>query len=187
MVEALVRDLIAEEVILWVTVATLVVSLFAVLVSILSVYITFVYGEIQRRLANRQLRLAEEEAELRPELSVAVYAVELSEIRHNPGNRPELARIYFDVKNGGRSAASNIRCRIEVEDLHQPPGGGTTKEAVTVQVSHLGPKTCHAEIPAFLLRPPGWAEVVWSCVCDEVGETQDIFVFDASEFERDAP
>jgi hypothetical protein len=46
-------------------------SVVAAVAGIAAVVVTVVYGEIQRRLARRQLTLAEEQAELRPELEVS--------------------------------------------------------------------------------------------------------------------
>ena len=78
-------------------------SVVAAVAGILAVIVTIIYGEIERRLARRQLALAQEQAELQPRLKVTLPERQLS--YQWPIPIPEgYARdghLLFEIKNVG--------------------------------------------------------------------------------------
>jgi hypothetical protein len=70
-------------------------------------------------VSRKQLRLAREQATLRPKIVASFKAVEF----HPPLNillpppDPQAA-IVFDLANNGRSAAHNVRCEFRFEEQH---------------------------------------------------------------------
>jgi hypothetical protein len=104
----------SERLILWVTVATLIVA-------IISVIVTVVYGEIERRRGRKELRLVQEQATLRPAKvayfkRVAFYPP-LSPLLPSdaPSPYPPQVAIAFEIANNGRSAAHNVSCKFHLD------------------------------------------------------------------------
>ena len=161
-------------------------SVVAAIAGIVSVIVTIVYGEVQRRLSMRQLRLAQEEAGLRPRLTVSLRTVVYHYRPPNPGSKYEQAAIVFDVTNDGRSAAHNVSCEVrlderhlELDDLH-----GQNRNLFA---PHIGPSATvpHAVNVGVLSVGPTVAR--YRVVCDAVGESEDQVEFEIPERERDEP
>jgi hypothetical protein len=119
----------------------------------------------------RQLRLAQEEAGLRPRLTVSLRTVVYHYRPPNPGSKYEQAAIVFDVTNDGRSAAHNVSCEVrlderhlELDDLH-----GQNRNLFA---PHIGPSATvpHAVNVGVLSVGPTVAR--YRVVCDEVGESR---------------
>ena len=88
-------------------------SVVAAVAGVLAVIVTIVYGEIERRLARRQLALAQEQAELRPSLEVS-----LGKLSFLPYASTAIANFGFELRNVGRAAAHNVECTFEFEREH---------------------------------------------------------------------
>jgi hypothetical protein len=155
-------------------------SVVAALAGIVAVVATIFYGEIQRRMAGKQLRLAQEEAALRPKLSVSLKQITYQSRPREAEWPHDKASIVFDLKNVGRSAAHAVRCEVRLDKRHFAPDdmniaphpysgphlGPSDKVAVplNVDVLHYGPTEAH-----------------YVCACDEVGESEGTIKFEIHE------
>ena len=159
-------------------------SVVAAIAGIVAVVVTIIYGEIQRRSARRQLRLAQEEAELRPKLVVSLKDVVFHHRPDNPGSRHVQAAVVFNVANDGRTAAHHVRCEVrlderhlELDDMH-----GQNRDFFA---ERLGPSrdAPHQVNVGILTHGPTEAQYV--CACDEVGESEGSVAFVVPEWKRD--
>lgn len=159
-------------------------SVVAAIAGIAAVIATIVYGEIQRRSARRQLRLAQEEAELRPMLVVNLKEVVFHHRPHNPGSQHVQAAIVFNVANDGRSAAHHVRCEVRLDERHLVPDDmhGENRD---FSAERLGPScdTPHQVNVGILSHGP--TEAIYVCACDEVGESEGRVAFVVPEWKRD--
>lgn len=104
-------------------------------VAVLAVVVTVVYGEIERRGQARQrksdeeqLRLAREQAEMRPDLEV------FCAIRRRKSS--EKGTLQVEVANSGKVAAHNVRGWISFhKDLFGPPKPPSSRQARVVDMS----------------------------------------------------
>ena len=161
-------------------------SVVAAVAGIVSVIVTVVYGEVQRRLSIRQLRLAQEEAGLRPKLTVSLRTVAYHYRPPNPGSKYEQAAIVFDVTNGGRSAAHNVSCEVrlderhlELDDMH-----GQNRDFFA---PHIGPSATLPHQVNVGVLSVGPTVARYRCVCDEVGESEGHLEFEVPERESNDP
>jgi hypothetical protein len=146
-------------------------SVVAAIAGIVAVVATIVYGEIQRRLARRQLLLAQEQAELCPQLAISLREMVYHHRPENPGSRYEQASIVFDVANDGRSAAHNVRCKVRLDERHLVPDDthGVNRD---FSAAHIGPSS---DVPLQInvaVLSYGPTEACYHCVCDEVGKSE---------------
>jgi hypothetical protein len=72
-------------------------------------------------VSRKQLRLAEEEATLRPRIDVSFRKVAFHYRPDNPGSKYVQAAIGFNIANSGRSAAHNVRCEVRMDEQHLVP------------------------------------------------------------------
>ena len=158
-------------------------SVVAAIAGIVAVIVTIVYGEIQRRLARRQLMLAHEEAELRPKLVVSLRRVVYHHRPENPGSLHEQAAIVFDVTNDGRSAAHNTRCEVRLDERHLVPDDmhGVNHD---FYAPHIGPSTTAPHQINVGVLSDGPTEARYSCVCDEVGKSEGSVEFEVPRREQ---
>ena len=161
-------------------------SVVAAIAGIAAVITTIVYGEIQRRLARRQLRLAQEEAELRPKLVLSLKEVVFHHRPPNPGSQHVQASIVFNVTNDGKSAAHHVRCEVrlderhlELDDMH-----GMNQD---FSAERLGPSCAAPHQVNVGILSHGPTEASYVCACDEVGESEGRVAFVVPEWERDEP
>jgi len=155
----------------------------AAVAGIAAVIATIYYGEIQRRMDRRQLRLAQEEAELRPRLVISLKTVVYHHRPPNPGSKYEQAAIVFNVTNDGRSAAHNVYCEVQLDgdrlmldDMH-----GANHDFFA---PHLGPSATKPHQINVGVLSPGKTEARYRCVCDEVGEAEGPVGFEVPEREQ---
>lgn len=72
-------------------------------------------------VSRKQLRLAQEQAELRPQLVVSFREVAFHYHPPDPGSEYVQVAIVFDIANNGRSAAHNVTCKFRLEEQHLVP------------------------------------------------------------------
>jgi len=146
-----------------------IASIFAVIVGIVGVI-----------MSRKQLRLAQEGAELRPKLVISFQTVVYHHRPPNPGSQYEQAAIVFDVTNDGRSAAHNVQCEIRLDERHLIPDDmyGTNHDFFS---PHLGPSATEPHQINVGVLSHGSTEASYRCVCDEVGESEGSIEFKVPE------
>lgn len=156
----------------------------ATIAGIVSVIVTLIYGEVQRRLARKQLRLAQEEASLRPKLTITVRDVVFHYRPENPGSPLVQAAVVFDVANDGRSAAHNVRCEIRLDERNLEPDDmhGPNHDFFA---AHIGPSACLPHQINAGVVSHGLTEARYLCVCDEVGKSEGRIEFEVPEWKRE--
>ena len=155
-------------------------SVVAAIAGIAAVVATIVYGEIQRRLAGRQLQLAQEEAQLRPKLSVSLRPVLYQPRPPNAGWPHDKVALVFDVTNDGRSAAHNVRCEVHLDERHFAPDEMHTV-AQSRDYPRLGPSESVPHQVNVDVLSYGPTEARYVCTCDEVGASEGTIEFEVSE------
>jgi hypothetical protein len=139
-----------------------------------------VFAWLAWRVSRKQLKLAQEEAELRPDLEVSFNDVLFHHRPPNPGSRYVQAAIRFYISNNGRSAAHNVHCeirldeeRLELDDMHGPNRD--------YSAPYMGPKSTKAYAKNVGIRVYGPTEAHYRCVCDEVGDIEGAIEFEVPE------
>lgn len=165
------------------TTATLIVGIVAAIAGIAAVVVTIWYGQRELPLVREQLRLAQEEAELRPELVISLRTVVYHSRPRDPGTQYPHAAIVFDVTNDGRSAAHNVHCEVRLDERHLIPDDmyGTNHPFFT---EHLGPSDTKAHQINVAVLAHGPTEAHYRCVCDEVGKSEGSVRFEVPEREQ---
>jgi hypothetical protein len=159
-------------------------SVVAAIAGILAVLVTIVYGEVQRRMAGRQLRLAQEEAELRPEVVISLRTVVYHPRPRDPGTQYPHAALVFNVTNDGRSAAHNVNCEVSLDERHLIPDDMYGQNYPFVR-PHLGPSATEPHQINVAVLAHGPTEAHYRCVCDEVGKSEGSVKFEVPEWEPD--
>jgi hypothetical protein len=157
-------------------------SVVAATAVIAAVAATIYYGEIQRRMDRKQLRLAQEEVELRPKLSVTLREVVYQNRPKDAGWLHDKAAIVFDLMNDGRSAAHNVHCEIRLDGRHFAPDDMHHSNHPYTN-RHLGPSAKVAVQLNVDVLHYGSTEARYTCVCDEVGESEGLVEFEVRERE----
>ena len=80
-----------------------------------------IFAWLAWRVSKQELRLAQEEAELRPKLVISFKKVVYRHRPPDPGTQYPHAYILFNVTNDGRSAAHNVHCEISLDERHLIP------------------------------------------------------------------
>jgi hypothetical protein len=96
-------------------------SVVAAIAGIVAVIVTILYGEVQRRIDRKQLRLAQEEAELRPKLVISFKTAVPHPRPPDPGTEHPHSAIVFNITNDGRSAAHNVHCEVHLDERRLVP------------------------------------------------------------------
>jgi hypothetical protein len=168
-------------------VATFWVAVASAGIAALSVLVTVVYGEIQRRgqvsqrsQSEEQLRLAREQAELRPKLSVSLRPLLYQPRPPDAGWFHDKVALIFDVANAGKSAAHNIRIKITLDEKRFAPDEMNISIPQN-PIPHLGPSDSvpHQLNVEVLSYGPTKADYV--CSCDEVGPSEGTIEFEVHE------
>ncbi len=153
-------------------------SVVAAIASIVAVIVTIVYGEVERRLARRQLELAEEQATQRPSLEVSVLR---RQFQYQwpipiPNGYMRDGHLLFEIKNTGRTAAHNIECRFEFDTEHLEPLGSSS-----FGFARLAP--FYPQIMQVNARPHthGLSRVSYRCAYDEGEPVTDTIEFEIPE------
>ncbi len=135
-------------------------------------------------LAEEQLRLAQEQSELRPRLVVSLKEVVFHFRPPDSASPYEQAAVVFNIANTGRSAAHNVRCDFRLEGQHLVPDDmyGENRDFFA---PHMGPTSTLEHAINVSVRVHGWTKAYYRCTCDEVGETTDIIEFQVPK--RDHP
>ena len=159
-------------------------AIVAAIAGIVSVIVTVIYGEVQRRLARKQLRLAQEEAELRPELVISLREVVFHYRPENPGSPLVQAGVVFDVANAGRSAAHKVRCEVRLDERDLAPDDmhGQNHD---FSAPHIGPSVSLPHQVNVGVVSHGPTEARYLCVCDEVGKSEGRIEFEVPEWKRE--
>jgi hypothetical protein len=141
-----------------------VAGIIAAVVGVIAVVVTIYYGEVERRLARRQLVLAEEQAKQRPSLEVTLPAGQLHYQQPIPIPHGHVrdAHLLFELKNVGQAAAHHVECRFEFDsehlDLMSIASFGFTR------VPSLLPHTMQVNVRP---RTHGLSRASYSCTYDE--------------------
>jgi hypothetical protein len=136
----------------------------AAVAGIVAVLVTVVNGEVQRRLAQRQLTLAEEQAELRPELRLsAAYSITGKTMRHADGV------LEFTITNTGQTTANNVRCDVQLEEPHlilfldsRPP-----LTSHLLRAARITPADPYRTSRNVRVQAQGRGRIHYRCYCDE--------------------
>jgi hypothetical protein len=142
-----------------------------------------VFAYLAWRVSKRQLRLAQEEAELRPQLVASAHALVFHTLQSNTPARYEQAALAFEITNNGRTAAHGVLCVFRLEEPFGEPDprmGGNSD----FQTAYIGPKQTLRHEVLVSVRGYGSTTVRYSCICDEVGETEGVIDFEV--FEKDS-
>jgi hypothetical protein len=161
-------------------------SVVAAIAGIAAVVVTIWYGQRQVRLAREQLRLAQEEAELRPKLAVSLKTVQYQPRPPDAGWPHDKLALVFKVANNGRSAANSVRCEVHLDERCFAPdemnlvaGSG---EYGRLSPSESVPHQVNVDVLSY-----GPTEVRYVCTCDEVGPSEGIIEFEVPEREQEEP
>jgi hypothetical protein len=143
-----------------------------------------IFAWLAWRVSKKELRLAQEEAELRPELVISLRTVVYHSRPRDPGTQYPHAAIVFDVTNDGRSAAHNVHCEVRLDERHLIPDDmyGPNHDFYR---EHLGPSDTKPHNINFAVLVHGPTEAHYRCVCDEVGVYEDSIRFEVPERETD--
>jgi hypothetical protein len=139
-------------------------SVVAAVAGIIAVIVTIIYGEIERRLARRQLALAQEQAELRPRLEVTLPERQLRYLWPIPIPKGYArdGHLLFEIKNVGETVAHNVECTFEFERERLDLLG--TANFVYSRVPSLSPQIMQVNV-----RPHthGLSRASYRCTYDE--------------------
>jgi hypothetical protein len=139
--------------------------------------------EEDHRLAEEQLKLAQEQAELRPNLAVSFREVIFHYRPPNPGSEYVQAGIVFDIANNGRSAAHNVRCEIRLDEQRLVLDDTHGPNQIFFE-PHIGPLSGRVYQRNVAIHAYGLTKAHYRCVCDEVGETEGQIEFEVPEKEQ---
>ena len=159
-------------------------SVVAAIAGIAAVLVTIYYGEVQRRMDSRVLRLAPEEAELRPKLVLSFKTCRYHHRPANPGTEHPHAVIVFNVTNDGRSAAHNVLCEIHLDERQLIPDDMYGQNYDFVR-DRLGPTATEPHQINVAVLAHGPTEARYRFVCDEIGESKGTIKFEVPEREPD--
>ena len=159
-------------------------GLLVAVVSLLVGVGALLYAKRATKVSEAELALAKEQATLRPRLVVSCRQV-VFHPRHDPPGSPLVqAVIAFNVTNDGRSAATNVRCEIrlderhlELDDLH-----GANNPIVE---DRIGPEDTKVHQRNVGIVAHGPTEATYTCWCDEVGKSEGRIPFVVPEWKRD--
>jgi hypothetical protein len=143
-----------------------------------------VFAWLAWRVSKQELRLAQEEADLRPKLVLSFKTAVYHPRPPEPGTEHPHAAIVFNVTNDGRSAARNVLCEIHLDERHLIPDD-THGANHDFDRPRLGPKATEPyQINAAVLAH-GPTEARYRFVCDEVGESEGTIEFNVPEWKLD--
>jgi hypothetical protein len=167
-------------------VATFWVAVVAAFAAIVTVF----YGEIQRRAQSRQgkldeeqLRLAREQATLRPDLEVSFRTVAFPDLPPDTVVPHEQAVVGFNITNTGKTAAHGVRCTFQLEEPLGAPDP-MMGENYDFQADYIGPKQPFPHEVRASVHDYGWTKARYVCTCDEVGESEGVVEFEVRNTNR---
>jgi hypothetical protein len=156
-------------------------------VAVLSVVVTLVYSERQRRSQaiqqksdKERLKLAGEQVARRPDL---VVSFEWAVMEYRPpdrGSQYVKAAIVFHITNNGKRAAHNVHCEIRLDEQRSEPDDMHRKNR-DFYAPYMEPKTTKAFSKQVGIRVYGPTKAHYRCVCDEVGENEGVIEFEVPE------
>jgi hypothetical protein len=135
-------------------------------------------------MTRKQLRLAQEEAELRPKLVISFKKAVYHPRPSDPGTPHPHAAIVFNVKNDGRSAAHHVNCEISLDEERLIPDD-MYGQNYPFSIERLGPSDTEPYQFNVAVLAHGPTEAHYRCVCDEVGESDGTVEFKIPERQRD--
>ena len=126
------------------------------------------------RVSEEQLRLAQEETELRPNLVASMREVAFHYLPPDSPVLYEQAAIVLNITNNGRTAAHGVRCEVvfDKEKLEAPYH--TFGENNDFAAPYMGPRQALVHGWNVSVREYGTTEVRYLCTCDEVGAAAGI-------------
>jgi hypothetical protein len=139
-----------------------------------------VFAYLAWRVSKRELRLAQQEAELRPHLVASLNTVAFHALPPVTLVPHEQAAVVFDITNNGRTAAHGVRCAFSLEGPLGAPDP-TMGENHDFQANYIGPKQTIPHTVTVSVYSYGAATARYSCICDEVGETDGVIDFEIPE------
>jgi len=141
-----------------------------------------IFAWLAWRVSKQELRLAQEEAELRPKLVLSFKTCRYHHRPPNPGTEHPHAVIVFNVTNDGRSAAHHVLCEIHFDERHLIPDEmyGANYD---FDRPRLGPTATESHQINAAVLAHGPTEARYRFVCDEVGESEGTIEFKVPERE----
>jgi hypothetical protein len=136
--------------------------------------VALVFAYLAWRVSVKQFRLAEEQAELRPNLEVSLREVGWHYLPPDSSVPHEQVAITFNITNKGRTAAHGVRCTFLFEEqrLGAPhPNYGKNRD---FEKQYIGPIQTAAHDVTRSVREYGSTKARYVCTCDEVGPTDGV-------------
>jgi hypothetical protein len=135
-------------------------------------------------MTRKQLRLAQEEAELRPKLMISFKTAVYHPRPPDSGTEHPHASIVFNVTNDGRSAAHHVLCEIHFDERHLIPDD-MYGQNYDFDRPRLGPTATEPHAINAAVLAHGSTEARYRFVCDEVGESEGTVKFEVPEWKPD--
>jgi hypothetical protein len=136
-----------------------------------------VFAYLAWRVSKRELGLAQQQAELRPHLVASLNTVAFHDLPPDTLVPHEQAAVVFDITNNGRTAAHGVRCEFRLEGPLGAPDP-SMGENLDFEASYIGPKQTIPHTVRVSVYSYGSATARYSCICDEVGESEGVVEFE---------
>ena len=133
-----------------------------------------VFAYLAWRVSKEELKIAQEGAQLRPNLVASLREVAF---HGPPSDSPapyEQAAIVFSIKNNGRTAAHGVRCEVLFDNEKIEAPSHTLGENKDFTAPYMGPRQALVHGWNVSVREYGTTEVRYLCTCDEVGAAAGI-------------
>jgi hypothetical protein len=142
-----------------------------------------IFAWLAWRVSKQELLLTQEEAELRPHLVASLNTVAFHDLPPDTLVPHEQAAVVFDITNNGRTAAHGVRCEFR---LGGPLGAPDPTMGVNddFQANYIGSKQTIPHTVRVSVYSYGSATARYSCICDEVGESEGVVEFEVGKTDQ---
>lgn len=140
------------------------------------------YARRAARVSEEELKLAREQATLRPKLAVSLKGRQYQTRPRNAGWPHDKLVLVFEVANNGRSAANNIRSEIHLDKRHFVRDESNPSYP-DLSIPHLGPSDSKAQQISVDVLSYGPTKAHYVCTFDEVGTSEGAIEFEVHERE----
>jgi hypothetical protein len=130
-----------------------------------------IFAYLAWRVSKQQLRLAEEQAKLRPNLVASVKEVQYHDLPPDSPVPHEQVAITFNITNAGKAAAHGVRCAFSFEE-QLGPGHHHFGQDHDFKERYIGPGQTFAHDATRSVLEYGLTRVRYVCTCDEVGPVE---------------
>ena len=142
-----------------------------------------VFAYLAWQVSRRELRLARQQAELRPNLLASLNTVAFHDLPPDTLVPHEQAAVVFDITNNGRTAAHGVRCEFRLEGPLGAPDP-TMGENHDFVANYVGPKQTIPHTVTVSVYSYGSATARYCCICDEVGESEGVVEFEVGKTDQ---